>query len=297
MEANQKQVGFAPIVIVLAIIAVLAAGGAGVWYFTQTAPKPAAAQNETVVQSVTHAQAQTAASDTANWQTYRNEELGIEIKYPSGWNIKGNEIHSSGSAAYLAISRLENPKNLSFDDWWKENTIISGRPTVLAGSEDITINGIKAKIAYAPEGKSGWLIDIADSQNRIFSLAAEGLTVDKQIFDQMLSTFRFIEPQAVVAKTEILARVGKDLRGQAEKVQLADGTMCVFVNGATTGNAKNERLNYQCGDNKNLSMAIYGDLVVGDVWTANVSNIEYDAAKKEWNVLSTKTVDIAKVWR
>jgi len=118
-----------------------------------------------------------------------------------------------------------------------------------------------------------------------------------KLFKQWLSTFEFIGSMATVTKTEILASQQKDLRGQAEKVQLADGTMCVFVSGATTGNAKGERMNYQCGDVKNLSMAIYGDLTEGDIWTANVSNIEYDVAKKAWNVLSVKTVDIAKLWR
>jgi hypothetical protein len=56
-------------------------------------------------------------------------------------------------------------------------------------------------------------------------------------------------------------------------------------------------MNYQCGDSKNLSTAIYGDLVAGDVWTANVSDIERDKAGKGWNVVSTKTANIAKVWR
>ena len=121
--------------------------------------------------------------------------------------------------------------------------------------------------------------------------------VGVKIFDQMLLTFKFIDSQEIETKTEILASDQKDLRGQAEKVQLADGTMCVFVNGATAGNAKGERMNYQCGDVKNLSMVIYGGLTEGNVWTANVSNIAYDATKKVWNVLSVKTVDIAKVWR
>jgi len=88
-----------------------------------------------------------------------------------------------------------------------------------------------------------------------------------------------------------------NIQGWAMRLQLVSGEICSFVGGATAVNSKNERMNYQCGDSKNLSTAIYGDLVAGDVWTANVSDIERDKAGKGWNVVSTKTANIAKVWR
>jgi hypothetical protein len=103
-----------------------------------------------------------------------------------------------------------------------------------------------------------------------------------------------LQPAKALPKGELWKN---NIQGWAMRLQLISGEICSFMGGATAGNAKNERLNYQCGDNKNLSMAIYGDLTEGDVWTANVSNIEYDAAGKVWNVLSAKTVDIAKLWR
>jgi hypothetical protein len=429
IETNQK--GFAAVFVIL-IAAVALVGAGAYFYLTQTSKQK------------TPPPMQVTINDIVNWQTYHNVEWGIEIQYPSNWNLKGNEMRDPASGAYLAISRLENPKNLSFDEWWKENTIIGGRPTVLASSEDTIINGIKAKIAYMPE-ENGWHVHIADNQNHIYSLITEGKAADKQTFDKMLSTFKFIEPQtlaqvstsdianwqiyrnekygfeikypkqykmdgsviklsetkiirvdtdfccfpiplpekqskitingvefekisgtitkngaisgvisyrtaqnkqkkeiqialiedlgevlksddsqspvydilgeteakildqmlstfkliepqAVVTKTEILARTTKDLEGQAEKMQLTDGTRCVFAGGATGINAQNERMNYICGDGK-LSMVIYGDLTEGDVWTANVSNIERDKAGKGWNVVSTRTVDIAKIWK
>jgi len=27
--------------------------------------------------------------DTSNWQTYRNDEFGFEVKYPAGYKIQG----------------------------------------------------------------------------------------------------------------------------------------------------------------------------------------------------------------
>jgi len=455
---ENKELGFSAVAAVL-IIAAIGLVSAGTYvYFTQSAKQKIETDN------------------TANWQTYRNAEWGIEIKYPLNWNLEGNEMHDPASTAYLGISRLENPKNLSFDEWWENGTNVAGRATVLSSSEDMMIDGVKAKIAYMPE-ENGWHVHIADNQNHIYSLITEGKVADKQIFEKMLSTFKFINPrismqvstsdiansqtyrneefgfefggsgfersaaisqnkcgiaaddkckvlvefksttsknetakiivsvfsgniadfifydqaggstykfdnlkkqwffngndratdknapkkmnsnlesyifesgdgaclinaiilpnpnktdvvliqellcnvgndiikdinsetilsafkfidlQTAVDKTEILASTAKDLEGQAEKVQLADGTTCVFMGGATGVNSKNERMNYQCGDSKNLSMVIYGDLTEGDVWKANISNIERDAAEKIWNVLSVKTVDIAKVWR
>jgi len=50
---------------------------------------------------------------TANWQTYKNEELGIEFKYPEGWkadiynqNIFGNQVEM-----YITV----DPKNTNYE--------------------------------------------------------------------------------------------------------------------------------------------------------------------------------------
>ncbi|MFA5742814.1 MAG: hypothetical protein WCX77_02480 [Candidatus Paceibacterota bacterium] len=162
--------------------------------------------------------------------------------------------------------------------------------------QGITVKGIASPMK---NGRNIYGNELTD-QDQVQALL-DGIKNSKEkdavIFSQMIPTFKFVDSQAVVTKTEILARTAQKLEGQVEKLQLADGTTCVFMGGATGGNAKNERLNYQCGDSKNLSMAIYGDLTEGDVWKANVSNIEYDAAKKVWNVVSIKSVDIAKIWR
>ena len=132
-------------------------------------------------------------TDTSDWQTYRNQDWGIEIKYPASWKVEDNEIRDPDSEAYLAISQLANPQNLSFEDWWEENMIVGGRPTALYASADTTINGVAAKIAGQSPDKSGWHIHIADGRNNIYSLFAQGAAADKQTFDLMLSTFKFTD--------------------------------------------------------------------------------------------------------
>jgi hypothetical protein len=173
--------------------------------------------------------------------------------------------------------------------------VCNSQKTCFSLMQGITVKGIASPMK---DGRNIYGKDLTgqDQTQALLDGIKNSKEKDATIFNQMVSTFKFVEPQAVVTKTEILARAGKVLEGQAEKVQLADKTTCFFMGGATGANAENERMNYNCGNAK-LSLVIYGDLTEGNVWKANVSNVEYDAAKKVWNVISTKTVDIAKIWR
>lgn len=135
------------------------------------------------------------AGDTLTWAVYQNSEYGIGFEYPAQWKIEGAEIRDPASDAYIAVSRLENSQNLSFDEWWQANMIVGGRPTALYASKYIDINGVKAKILYQPEGKSGWHVHIADNHNNIISFFSEGSTSDNELFGHVLGTFHFIEAE------------------------------------------------------------------------------------------------------
>ncbi|MBU2109900.1 hypothetical protein KKB71_03050 [Patescibacteria group bacterium] len=69
----QKQSGLAPIAIILIIVGVLIICGGGYYLFTQKL---------TQSQQPIFTPQPTTQDETANWQTYRNEEYGFEMKYP-----------------------------------------------------------------------------------------------------------------------------------------------------------------------------------------------------------------------
>ncbi len=49
------------------------------WYKAKNASKPTPVNQNN--------QQKNSVNETANWKTYRNEEYGLEVKYPDSWSI------------------------------------------------------------------------------------------------------------------------------------------------------------------------------------------------------------------
>jgi hypothetical protein len=102
------------------------------------------------------------------------------------------------------------------------------------------------------------------------------------------------EPGFKVKLTEPLPT--PDVPAQAEEnyrgwlIELADGTICNYATGATTG-VNGERVNYLCSDKS----GILGDLHPGRVWTANKVIVE--VGPNGPSLKKSETVAIRTVWQ
>jgi len=76
------------------IVGVIVVAGIAVVLMTQKSSQPEPVVNQPVGDNSNDSEVITSDIDTSDWQTYRNEELGLEFSYPEGWvlNESNNQI-------------------------------------------------------------------------------------------------------------------------------------------------------------------------------------------------------------
>jgi len=149
--------------------------------------------------------------ETANWKTYKNEDYGYELRYPTDWNITveapdyyclskdscvggAERIYSISSIRFggLRIIVLNNPSMLSTQAWINKyintKTASSVTETEIGGEKGIRIiftNGAINNVSYVVKGPVVYSISM--------SYSGPGEENLKKILDQILSTIRFVE--------------------------------------------------------------------------------------------------------
>ncbi len=138
--------------------------------------------------------------ETADWQTYRNNEYGFEMKYPSVGNWKAEEgrlvnydlscdsSHDSGKGCEVDFV-VEQNKGFSLDEWIEQKLYHLYFPRNEAQFTIAGMEGKKMEITILHSLKGTMVIFMKDDFVYRFTTTADG----ESILTQMLSTFKFLE--------------------------------------------------------------------------------------------------------
>lgn len=174
-----SQKAFSKIWILVIVVAVVA-GGIFTWQYFGL-PKEEVKPPEVKVED-----------ETINWMTYRNEEYGVELKYPKGLEVQESEREINGKLLNFNLySGKERIFHLGTTDLGMEGHI---RLYMIEGSErEVLVGGVKGsyfkikdmkgEVEYIPH-------TLVKKYGRLYVFIGEG-----KVFDQILSTFQFITPK------------------------------------------------------------------------------------------------------
>ncbi len=186
--------GVAPILIVLIIIGVLALGGGTYYFLVKKAPKPVACTQEAKICPDGSAVSRTGpncefaecpaakADETTDWNTYRNDEYGFEIKYPNEWEFLVNDPYGEKYPSFR-----DKKYNGSFE--WPGLDI--NWPPIYG----LEISKTESRFFKLEDARND-LITISFTLDPKIIIATCKLYLDPDVIkicNQMLSTFKFIE--------------------------------------------------------------------------------------------------------
>jgi len=202
-----------PTIIGVAIV-VFVGGGAlayQAWWSGPSEPEIQESKTETTPAEFPKAGERLTEDETADWKTYRNEEFGFEVKYPESSRINGNRIDlsfASGTTLSEKYLVINTKKSIAAECSNPMNTMI--RETEL-----VSIDSIEFKKEVGGEGAAGSIYDSVSystqKDNQCIGLSfvlrsgSPGAydpdlrpevfdrEEESKIFDQILSTFRFID--------------------------------------------------------------------------------------------------------
>jgi hypothetical protein len=188
----KKSIFIVGIIIVLALIT-----GGAVWYVKNQKYEPVAENGQIPVAS----EPIVAATSTAEWLTYRNEEYGFEIKYPGDYifkEIKGGVYLKHPTYDFVPISPAKGGAvSITLANTTIENHIKSIENTDpplsrVISQKEYVIDGVKGLeiISTFAEGLDYYDIFIkSDNKEYLISYGDIGFDYTKDI----LSTFKFIK--------------------------------------------------------------------------------------------------------
>jgi len=209
---NNKKTNVPILVLIFAIAALV---GYGVFALANTIWPFASTQDSEIAPLVIKPKTQENISD---WKTYRSEEHGFEVRLPLDWTVTENQnkIHlfspttqglliggSLVAPPDVTIVRFPNTERLSLDeftvqyqDGWYESYTTKVAVS-LSDYQAIQYSDIDAEIASLPILA---VFVVGDESIVLLTLHDDSEDSPRILFDQILSTFKFIEPTGIAGK-------------------------------------------------------------------------------------------------
>lgn len=190
--------GFAPIIVILGIVALLAL--AEVLYFIRLKSGPLISKAP-ASQKITKSSPSPIALpllDTVDWKVYSNTTLGYSIKYPPNWHMRviseqwvdfsSNPFPASGPLLDLFSIRV----NIGNQNMQQTLDFLRGQSSDTNNEEDVKISGVTARKFYYSWAE----IYVLEKNGSLFKINVEQKVGEKteevtQILNTMLSTFNF----------------------------------------------------------------------------------------------------------
>jgi hypothetical protein len=204
---EQKQKGISSSLgILVVLLLVVVVGGVIIW---QMWPK-----KETFPPILT-----SPTNETTNWNTYRNERYGFEIKYPEDWGFRESkvekpkdfyrkysvsfeslDIDETGAWLSMSIDIADNSEGLSPQNWFRERNERWRVQSIIQSEDEIIVAGVNAVKIIVEQ----WFFDrenVCLTRDNLIYVFESGCPIEGQdcssknsaIFSQMLSTFKFIQ--------------------------------------------------------------------------------------------------------
>jgi len=197
---KQKGISSSLGIVIIVIVAIVAVGGALAYRYMWSSDEPI---DKMMMRT------ETPKDETADWQTYRNEEYGFELKYPSKWQFLENSWKNNKSIfptfSFYELDNV-NPNDevakVSITKYLSDDYDVLPLNQSTMGVEKITFKDLPAlrveEISEHSLGTYKWIRIYQEDERIEIGLLIYDYNEEKDdtyspIFDQILSTFKFIE--------------------------------------------------------------------------------------------------------